>query len=118
MLSGRGGVDVSHSIDSASAAAAAAAAAALQPPPQAAVAPEVCQQTSETRAIEMLLDSLPPGTGLHDLERSLNTQLPHIDQHIIHDEHGASATGLPAEGRCAKAFGAATSADIDVLGFS
>jgi|TARA_B110001469_G_scaffold97054_1_gene93458 hypothetical protein len=113
MLSGRGGADVPPSIESSS-----SSSAALQPPPQAAVAPEVCQQTSETRAIEMLLDSLPPGTGLHDLERSLNTELPHIDQHIIHDEHGSLSTGLPAEERCAKAFGAATSADIDLLGFS
>ena len=96
MLSGRGGADVPPSIESTS-----SSSAALQPPPQAAVAPEVCQQTSETRAIEMLLDSLPPGTGLHDLERSLNTELPHIDQHIIHDEHGSSSTGLPAEERCA-----------------
>ena len=113
MLSGRGGADVPPSIESTS-----SSSAALQPPPQAAVAPEVCQQTSETRAIEMLLDSLPPGTGLHDLERSLNTELPHINQHIIHDQHGSSSTGLPSEERCAKAFGAATSADIDLLGFS
>ena len=33
-------------------------------------------------------------------------------------DNSEAATGLPAEGRCAKAFGAATSADIDVLGFS
>ena len=115
MMSGRGGADVPMVESSSS------SASAFQPQPQlplAAHLPEVCQQTSETRAIEMLLDSLPPGTGLHDLERSLNTELPHIDQHIIHDQHGAASTGLPAEERCAKAFGAATSADIDLLGFS
>ena len=102
MLSGRGGsgADVPMVESSATAATAARTTAGLAEHGAAEgaahhalpAAPEVSRDDSTgSHTIEMLLDSLPPGSSLHELERSLHPGLPQVDQ------HGARAFGAAAD---------------------
>merc|ERR1719198_2604027 len=78
--------------------------------------------TTEEQHIAMLLDSLDPA----EAAEAAGFAPPAGGLEVTAQPEGFAGGqflaqgggGLPAEGRCAKAFGAATSADTDMLGFS